>query len=447
MFDEGYLSGGGRWSASAARRSPPGGSSTRGSCPVYDAGEIDGRAFISMRLVPGDTWPSGWPAPGRCRRPRRSRCCRTSPRRSTSPTPRHRPPRRQARQHPAGPGRRWLSDFGLVRLDDMPGLTRRGDWLGTAEYVSPEQVEGEPATQGSDRLLPRGRRVRGPHRPGAVRAARAERDAARPRPRAGARAPPRPPSLPPAVDAVLARGLAEATPPSARRARAAWSRSCAEALDSGEPAAVPASCAWPAAAAGAGDDPWNAALAPVRRSSRPDGGRLPHPGLRRCRAAQPAPRQPRPADGRRRGGDAPADRRRASAAGCIGTTSADASGAEARGFQEGASQGKHGLHRRARPGPGRGAQGRQGRGPEAGPRRRAQGGQGQGTGRGRAEGRAAGVAEGRSAALGGLTPGGWYIVRVGSDDAGAGRLQPDSVSTDASQCYTVSGGTVLSGPC
>jgi serine/threonine-protein kinase len=47
-------------------------------------------------------------------------------------------------------GAAYLSDFGLVRLDDMPGLTRRGDWLGTAEYVSPEQVEGEPATARSD---------------------------------------------------------------------------------------------------------------------------------------------------------------------------------------------------------------------------------------------------------------------------------------------------------
>ena len=47
-------------------------------------------------------------------------------------------------------GTSYLGDFGLVRLDDMPGLTRRGDWLGTAEYVSPEQVEGEQATGASD---------------------------------------------------------------------------------------------------------------------------------------------------------------------------------------------------------------------------------------------------------------------------------------------------------
>jgi hypothetical protein len=41
-------------------------------------------------------------------------------------------------------GASYLSDFGLVRLDDMPGLTRRGDWLGTAEYVSPSRWRVSP---------------------------------------------------------------------------------------------------------------------------------------------------------------------------------------------------------------------------------------------------------------------------------------------------------------
>ena len=37
-------------------------------------------------------------------------------------------------------GRLLLSDFGIVRLQAMPGLTIVGSFLGTAEYASPEQV-------------------------------------------------------------------------------------------------------------------------------------------------------------------------------------------------------------------------------------------------------------------------------------------------------------------
>ena len=37
-------------------------------------------------------------------------------------------------------GRLLLSDFGIVRLQAMPGLTTVGSFLGTAEYASPEQI-------------------------------------------------------------------------------------------------------------------------------------------------------------------------------------------------------------------------------------------------------------------------------------------------------------------
>ncbi|HLX40088.1 MAG TPA: serine/threonine-protein kinase [Ktedonobacteraceae bacterium] len=37
-------------------------------------------------------------------------------------------------------GRLLLSDFGIVRLQAMPGLTTAGSFLGTAEYASPEQI-------------------------------------------------------------------------------------------------------------------------------------------------------------------------------------------------------------------------------------------------------------------------------------------------------------------
>ena len=451
VFDDGYLQRSGaaerfrREAVAAGRLEHP------RIVPVYDAGEIGGRAFISMRLVPGDTLAE--------------RVARTGPL-----------PRDEALDvlsdiaealdfaHANGtvhrdvkpanillePGGAWLSDFGLVRLDDMPGLTRRGDWLGTPEYVSPEQVEGDPATQSSDvyalaavafeALTGRAPFLR--REPSAILLAHVRDE----RPRASEVRP----GLPPALDAALARGLAvdpAERPPSARE----LVQSLAEALDGApEPAAVmPAVTALAVSAAAAeADDPWDAALARFA-------------DLEPIRTAADSPTQAFGVRGRRNRLLASRDLLTAAAVAgtllligvgvggwLIGTSSADASGAEARGFQAGASQGQESGFTDGR------AQGRvEGRraGKAEGLKQgRADGlktGKAQGLAEGRTEGRAAGIAEGRAAALTGLSPGGWYIVRVGSDAAGPVVSSPTSISTDASQCYTVSGGTVLSGHC
>jgi tRNA A-37 threonylcarbamoyl transferase component Bud32 len=452
VFDDGYLQRSGaaerfrREAIAAGRLEHP------RIVPVYDAGEIEGRAYISMRLVPGDTLAE--------------RVARTGPL-----------PRDEALvvlsdiaealdfAHANGtvhrdvkpanillePGGAWLSDFGLVRLDDMPGLTRRGDWLGTPEYVSPEQVEGDPATQGSDvyalaavafeALTGRPPFLR--REPSAILLAHVRDE----RPRASDVRP----GLPLELDAALARGLA--VDPADRPASAReLVQSVGEALDGAPeaPAVVPALVPMAVARtdAGADDDPWDAALARFA-------------DLEPARTATDSPTQALGVRGRRNPLLASRDLLTAAAvAGAllligvgvggwlIGTSSADASGAEARGFQEGASQGKQSGFTDGR------AQGRvEGRkaGKAEGLKQgRADGlktGKAQGLAQGRTEGRAAGVTEGRSAALAGLSPGGWYILRVGSDDAGPVVSSPTSISTDASQCYTVSGGTVLSGPC
>ncbi len=57
------------------------------------------------------------------------------------------------------------------------------------------------------------------------------------------------------------------------------------------------------------------------------------------------------------------------------------------------------------------------------------------------------MSAGRSAALGGVSTGGWYIVQVGSDDVGPVISQASALSTDGSQCYAVLGSRVLSAPC
>ena len=152
VFDEGYLTRAGalerfrREAIAAGRLEHP------RIVPVYDAGEVEGRAFISMRLVPGDTLAERIARGGALDGDEALSIladigeaidfahAQGTVHRDVKPG--------NILLDPAGTA--FLSDFGLVRLDDMPGLTRRGDWLGTAEYVSPEQVEGEPATASSD---------------------------------------------------------------------------------------------------------------------------------------------------------------------------------------------------------------------------------------------------------------------------------------------------------
>ncbi len=45
----------------------------------------------------------------------------------------------------------YLADFGLIKApDDAEGLTGTGQFVGTIDYVTPEQIQGEPATAATD---------------------------------------------------------------------------------------------------------------------------------------------------------------------------------------------------------------------------------------------------------------------------------------------------------
>ena len=62
----------------------------------------------------------------------------------------------------------YLADFGLTRSADGPGLTRTGQFVGTIDYVSPEQIRGEHAGRGERPLRAGGRALRVPVREGAL---------------------------------------------------------------------------------------------------------------------------------------------------------------------------------------------------------------------------------------------------------------------------------------
>jgi serine/threonine-protein kinase len=119
---------------------------------VYDAGEIAGRAFIAMQLVAGSTLGGEIARRGPLPSSRALRVLDDIAQ-ALDFAHKHGLVHRDVKtanilidlEETA-----YLSDFGLARMDDMPALTRRGDWMGTAEYVAPEIVEGNRATPASD---------------------------------------------------------------------------------------------------------------------------------------------------------------------------------------------------------------------------------------------------------------------------------------------------------
>lgn len=119
---------------------------------VYESGDVSGVPFIAMRLVPGPSLAEVLSRFGAVN-PHRALAILDDVAEAVDAAHRSGLVHRDIK--PANvlldlDDRAFLSDFGVARLDDQPGLTQRGDWLGTVEYISPEQAAGHPATPASD---------------------------------------------------------------------------------------------------------------------------------------------------------------------------------------------------------------------------------------------------------------------------------------------------------
>ena len=129
--------------------------------PIYEAGDAGGSLFIAMRYVQGGDVRTllerGGPLPA-CAGLEHHQPGRRGARRR--PRPRPGPPRRQAGQHaprydgPGAPGRAgvlagdrpehvYLSDFGISKQSlAASSLTMTGQFVGTLDYIAPEQIDG-----------------------------------------------------------------------------------------------------------------------------------------------------------------------------------------------------------------------------------------------------------------------------------------------------------------
>lgn len=215
--------------------------------PVYEAGEDDGLLFISMRLVDGVDLEQVLANTGPLQ-PRRAARLITQVAAALDAAHARGLVHRDVK--PANvllttdePEHAYLTDFGVSKRVGVSRLTNAGQWVGTLDYLSPEQIRGEEVGPAADTYMLAGMLYHcltgAPPfvRDSQAAALWAHISAPVPAPSASR------PELPHELDAVIARGLAK--DPAARYGSAGeLAAACAEAVGL-EPQPAPA---------GGGDD-------------------------------------------------------------------------------------------------------------------------------------------------------------------------------------------------
>ena len=124
--------------------------------PIFEAGEADGVLYLAMRYVEGTDLRALVDADGRPgARARRAASSGRSRRARRRAPPRARAPRRQAAQRPdratATEDHAYLTDFGLTKHARRRGRHHaHGQFVGTPDFVAPEQIRGERADARAD---------------------------------------------------------------------------------------------------------------------------------------------------------------------------------------------------------------------------------------------------------------------------------------------------------
>jgi serine/threonine protein kinase len=119
--------------------------------PVYEAGQTERGLFLAMRLINGPTLKALILT--RQLDPRRSLRLLAQVARALDAAHSQGLIHRDIKPQNILIGRddhAYLADFGLVKGLDEVQLTGTGQFIGTIDYVAPEQVQGEPATSSSD---------------------------------------------------------------------------------------------------------------------------------------------------------------------------------------------------------------------------------------------------------------------------------------------------------
>ena len=119
--------------------------------PVYEAGQSEYGLFLAMRLIPGPTLKQL--IFDRSLDPRRSVRLLAQVANALDAAHRAGLIHRDIKPQNILIGERdhaYLADFGLIKAPDEARLTGTGQFIGTIDYVAPEQIQGEPATPASD---------------------------------------------------------------------------------------------------------------------------------------------------------------------------------------------------------------------------------------------------------------------------------------------------------